>query len=216
VPRTRHLPGGATSHCYTSHVDLMPTILGVAGVPLPSSHIDGEAIASLWPAERASAEGLRSAMGGAIGVSPCVTRATPVVAGENNFLSVCDGRYKLALGIGHKGCGGAFPMDGYQRYIRSAEAIDAATGKKLSRRFDGGSTPWALLFDLRSDAAEEHPLGSRNATRIANQLHARLRDWARKYGGVQLEKVGGHVWDLLKEHAPSLVTVKPAMRSTKP
>ena len=152
-----HVPANAESACTTSHVDLLPTLLQLAGVPAPQP-IDGVSVANVWLGQSApdSCSNRKPMFWAAGRESPCLVAS--------------NGRHKLWLGKCATGGAGGLGLN------HTAVAPSRADVKAL------GPTSW--LFDLLDDPTEMRPLPLSGAARdVERRLRAQLLAWMCEHCG---------------------------------
>jgi arylsulfatase A-like enzyme len=144
-------PAGATSDALLSNVDLLPTILDVADVPIPEN-LDGRSFRSLLAGEAGGADGGRDAVYGQLTwhVSPCYSRAirTDRYTYVENYLT-----QQIAVGMDRPG----------QRVGRDDEALE---------------WPEAELYDHEADPNEWENLATDpDYAAVREDLETSLHEW---------------------------------------
>jgi len=160
IPYILHRPGtpmagGKVYHDLMSHVDFLPTLLGLVGVPVPEN-VQGMSFAPLVLGK--TDKGPRRYVFG---------HRQPHARRENVARSVRDERFKLIR---------CFENDRVVRYPTDAVPIDVS--RHTARPQRKGARPFAELFDLKDDPNELHNLsGDAKHADVLKRLNEALYAW---------------------------------------
>lgn len=163
VPLLIHGPGvpaGVRVDAPVSSVDIVPTLLGFAGVPLPRSGLDGRDLRPLWGKDGASAAGpfrerfLYGEASGGLSYASTMPGVYPI------YRSVRRGRYKLIEEIP--------PSGGERKSLYDLESdpdervdvstahpeTEAALAAEMKRRYAGAATAKGNAVELKREDRE--------------------------------------------------------------
>jgi uncharacterized sulfatase len=157
------IPAGQTIHELCGTIDMLPTILSIAGVPLPKNRqLDGRDILPVLTEKGKSPHEALLGMSGA------------------NVVTIRDARWKLHL----KNPGPATLFEGVENWL-DPRAPDGVTLLAPHEQYPpsaypgvkGGDAPQAtMLFDLQNDPAEQHNVADEHPDVVARlrRLHDEL------------------------------------------